>query len=195
MPTTTNFGWTTPTPGGDTGAWGAILNALFDDMDDMLFGWLTESSVFLEGLHSQTLASEGFEPSGDSATPGERQWNAVTSPRHEMQFQGGGGDVVPFYIPLKGFEGYAINTISIWGRVASGAAATASFVKITSLGVETELHAGVSLPGTFGEVQITALDVDVEQRTGNQYFVKIDVDTDAGVVAVTAVAVEASTEP
>lgn len=33
MADTTNYGWTKPTVGGDTGAWGGILNTLFDDAD------------------------------------------------------------------------------------------------------------------------------------------------------------------
>lgn len=33
MADTTNYGWTKPTVGGDSGAWGTILNALFDDVD------------------------------------------------------------------------------------------------------------------------------------------------------------------
>jgi hypothetical protein len=33
MADTVNFGWTKPTVGGDTGAWGTILNTLFDDID------------------------------------------------------------------------------------------------------------------------------------------------------------------
>lgn len=36
MATTTNFGWTKPTVGGDTGAWGTVLNALFDAVDTSL---------------------------------------------------------------------------------------------------------------------------------------------------------------
>lgn len=30
---TTNFGWDVPTVGGDSGAWGTILNTLFNDID------------------------------------------------------------------------------------------------------------------------------------------------------------------
>lgn len=37
MATTTNYGWTKPTVGGDTGAWGGILNALFDAVDTVVF--------------------------------------------------------------------------------------------------------------------------------------------------------------
>lgn len=37
MPTTTNYGWTDPTPGGSTGTWDDILNALFQEIDDELF--------------------------------------------------------------------------------------------------------------------------------------------------------------
>lgn len=33
MATTANFGWTKPTVGGDTGAWGGILNTMADDID------------------------------------------------------------------------------------------------------------------------------------------------------------------
>lgn len=33
MADTANFGWTKPTVGGDAGAWGTILNTLFDNVD------------------------------------------------------------------------------------------------------------------------------------------------------------------
>lgn len=33
MPATTNYGWTLPTPTGDRGAWGAILNTAFQSVD------------------------------------------------------------------------------------------------------------------------------------------------------------------
>lgn len=36
MATTTNYGWTKPTVGGDTGAWGTILNAALDAADASL---------------------------------------------------------------------------------------------------------------------------------------------------------------
>lgn len=36
MPTTANFGWTTPVVGGSSGTWGTILNDLFDDIDEDL---------------------------------------------------------------------------------------------------------------------------------------------------------------
>lgn len=42
MATTTNYGWTKPDVGGSTGAWGGILNSLFDAVDTALF---TVSSV------------------------------------------------------------------------------------------------------------------------------------------------------
>lgn len=37
MADTEHFGWTKPTVGGDAGAWGTILNAALDDIDDDLF--------------------------------------------------------------------------------------------------------------------------------------------------------------
>lgn len=36
MPTTANFGWTTPVDGGSPGVWGALLNTVFDDIDSDL---------------------------------------------------------------------------------------------------------------------------------------------------------------
>lgn len=36
MATTTNYGWTKPTVGGDNGTWGTIANALFDAVDAAL---------------------------------------------------------------------------------------------------------------------------------------------------------------
>lgn len=36
MPTTTNYGWTTPTPAGDSGAWGSILNTAIQAIDTAL---------------------------------------------------------------------------------------------------------------------------------------------------------------
>jgi hypothetical protein len=37
MATTTNYGWTLPTNGGDSGAWGTILNTLLQAVDTALF--------------------------------------------------------------------------------------------------------------------------------------------------------------
>jgi len=37
MATTTNYGWTKPDVNGSTGAWGSILNTLFDAVDSALF--------------------------------------------------------------------------------------------------------------------------------------------------------------
>lgn len=37
MAVTTNYGWTIPTVGGDSGAWGTILNTLFNAIDAALF--------------------------------------------------------------------------------------------------------------------------------------------------------------
>lgn len=37
MPTTPEFGWTTPTVGGDTNEWGQILNDLFDEIDSEVY--------------------------------------------------------------------------------------------------------------------------------------------------------------
>lgn len=36
MPTTSNFGWTTPVDGGSPGVWGALLNAAIDAIDSDL---------------------------------------------------------------------------------------------------------------------------------------------------------------
>lgn len=38
MPTTTNYGWTEPTVGGDSGNWGSILNTLFGAVDSVVHG-------------------------------------------------------------------------------------------------------------------------------------------------------------
>lgn len=56
MATTTNYGWTKPDVGGSTGAWGGILNNLFDAVDSAL---ATVSSVA-----SAALARTGGAMSG-----------------------------------------------------------------------------------------------------------------------------------
>jgi hypothetical protein len=38
MPDTSNYGWTLPTPGGDSGLWGGILNTAFEAIDTDLAG-------------------------------------------------------------------------------------------------------------------------------------------------------------
>jgi len=51
MALTTNYGWTKPDVGGSTGAWGSILNTLFDAVDSALFT--------VSGVASAALAKAG----------------------------------------------------------------------------------------------------------------------------------------
>lgn len=56
MATTTNYGWTKPTVGGDNGAWGTILNSLFDAVDSAL--------KTVENLANAALPKSGGTMSG-----------------------------------------------------------------------------------------------------------------------------------
>lgn len=44
---TTNYGWVTPTDGGSNGAWGALLNTLFQAIDSALFAVSAVASAAL----------------------------------------------------------------------------------------------------------------------------------------------------
>lgn len=56
MATTTNYGWTKPDVGGSTGAWGGILNNLFDAVDTAVFT--------VSGIASAALAKAGGAMTG-----------------------------------------------------------------------------------------------------------------------------------
>lgn len=64
MADTANYGWTKPTVGGDGGAWGGILNTLFDDIDaDLNTLAATVSSV--STVASAALPKAGGEMTGE----------------------------------------------------------------------------------------------------------------------------------
>lgn len=50
MSDTTNFGWTKATVGGDSGAWGTVLNTLFDDIDTDLKTVQNEAKMLIGAL-------------------------------------------------------------------------------------------------------------------------------------------------
>jgi hypothetical protein len=73
MPTTTNYGWTTPTVGGDPSTWGGILNTAIQSVDTSLHGVQTTAAAALPraggtmtgrvDLRAATMALQSLPPS------------------------------------------------------------------------------------------------------------------------------------
>lgn len=64
MATTANYGWTKPTVGGDGGAWGGILNTLFDAIDTDLAALAATVST-VSTTASAALPKAGGEMTGE----------------------------------------------------------------------------------------------------------------------------------
>lgn len=166
MPVTTNFSWTIPTEGGDSGTWDTILNTFINLLDDDL-------QAVAGKLNEQLLipASSGFAPAAQSPN-----W-----------LRGSGGYVVhgaasadSYYIPINDRlrVGQRITAFTSNGGVVGTKTATVSLIHVDALGPgETVISAGHSLP-TGGIAATTTSGLTHDVLADKAYFIKIVVNAD-----------------
>jgi hypothetical protein len=160
MPVTTNYGWTMPTEGGDTGVWDTILNALFQDIDDQVFA--LEGRI--EALEGYALASEIFISGFDSIAPvvnGVAAWDSGG-----VEYANLNPLNLPLRIPLRHLRvGMQITGFQSNGAVAGSRSATVSLYRLHDAGA-TQVSAGHALGSST-----TGLTHDV--LADNQYFLLV----------------------
>jgi hypothetical protein len=174
MPITSGgYGWTVPTVAGDTGAWGTILNALFDTVD-------AAATVLRTAVKTKRRvgAAEGFELNGDYASPDVGKWRRKSSLGAVGVEHAGplGGSPAPYYVPVPLREGLVVTSFESYGSSAAGTGGTASLVRVSASGAETVVSAGHNLPSVAATTTTSALAHTVV--TDMAYYVKITVNSD-----------------
>lgn len=160
---TTYFAWDKPVVGGDTGAWGTILNTLHDAVDaDMR-------------VHAGRLGEQLMIP---AAYGGGATW--VISGGYALHSE---LNVNTFHLPISERlrVGQRITAFSSYGWTSSvDKTATVALVYVSTAGVETVVSAGHSLPvGAIGETTTAGLTHDV--AADRAYFIKVTPNSNAGI--------------
>jgi hypothetical protein len=154
---TTHFGWTQPTVGGDTGAWGTILNTMHDliDADIRVNAGKPSEQLLIPAVNGHGL-----------------QWNSVEASRPSLTAfiaNTPGNLYVPIGERLR--VGQRITGFTSKGAITPNAAATVELWYTDSSG-DTQVSAGHSLPGSLGETTTSGLTHDVV--ADRAYFIKVD---------------------
>lgn len=158
---TTHFAWTQPVVGGDTGAWGTILNTLHDNVDADL------------RVHAGKLSEQLMVP---AAYGGGDTWVIGGGIAQHSSL-----NVFTFYLPIgeRLRVGQRITAFASLGWVNNAAkSATVALVYWDSAGVETIVSAGHSLPvGAVGLTTTAGLIHDV--AVDRMYFLKVTPNSNA----------------
>lgn len=170
MATTTHFGWTKPTVGGDNGAWGGILNTVLDDIDADLDTERDRLTLLDDEVRLAQQRMAWAAPSGNA------YWvplfNGGDSLPGITTTVGLNPSLVPLYIPLPVKEGERITEFKTWGEVQGGDSGDASLVRVDSTGAFTVISAGHAITGGLGFDTTSGLTHDV--LADNFYAVKIN---------------------
>lgn len=170
MADTTNYEWAKPTVGGDTGAWGTILNAAIDAIDLDLFAAEAKADVSLaERMEQPLILTQGG--SGANWTNGLVASADLTD------------SVGDFVIPLPHLRsGMQILSFSSMGNAHTGAAATVQLCYRDAAGSDTIVSAGHSLPSSQALTTTSGLTHDIDIDRG--YFIRVVPSGVAGFVNV-----------
>lgn len=179
MPSSPNFGWTTPTPGGSSGAWGDILNDAIDAIDEAVYptaGKLSEC-----GLLDLTSAESQFR------TAGVCQIDATGV------FLGPGPS--PVYVPIP-FAKPGVRITAFTSRTSGSGAmtGTVSLGYVDNTGAWTQVSAGhATVSGAAADTTTSGLTHDVV--TGRRYFIRIDCTGASGAINVVALTIAVQATP
>jgi hypothetical protein len=155
MPDTTNFGWTMPTPGGDTGIWDTILNTMFQDIDDDVAALQARSDAQHERMLIPAVSGNGLGWIG-SAVNGA------------MFHDSGAGSLI---VPLPHLRpGMRVTGLHVRG-VDADTTSVAVLAYQDDAGANTDVGSGVGLPAALGNVSETSLTHDI--AADRMYYVYI----------------------
>jgi hypothetical protein len=162
---TTNYGWDVPTVGGDVGAWGTILNTVFDDIDTDLKAAedkADEANTFNLAGTRTIMAADGV---GTGATFLDGWLTMV----------GSAGSL--WRLPLRDLrEGQRITAFATHGLVSSGVSLAVSLCYKDVAGTETVVSAGHTHTETSATTKTTSgLTHDV--LADKSYYLKFDPGT------------------
>lgn len=175
MADTTNFGWTKPTVSGSSGAWGTILNTLFDDIDTDL------QKVFTENLHFPILSAGmhavhiGDDPEG----LGETEVTFYRTPDGLFIQSDAGTESHTFMLPISGLAaGMKFTGFKSRGQAPTGTIVTVALRYVTNTGVENVVSSGHSHTTSLATLTVsglsTAIIADVE------YYFHISISRSSG---------------
>jgi len=180
---TTNYGWDVPAVGGDTGAWGTILNLVFDAIDTDL-KTVDDRVVVVEAQADALFLARMLilGASGDGAG-----WAALGKTMAVAVVDVGTGSLT---IPLPHLRpGMRITGFSSFAATSAGTL-TCSLRKVDVAAVDSEVSAGHAVTGALDST--TGLTEDVVADTA--YYLRF-VTTDTGqsvIVSFGRVTVEAA---
>lgn len=170
MANTVNYGWAKPTVGGDTGAWGTILNAALDDIDtdlDAVSDAAVAAQAEVDALATEVRSQPLIKPVGISYN-----WQvAWDGNRHLARFHQGISPLIPLDIPLPHLRvGQRITGFSSRAYRENAAEATVSLIR-ESGGSVTVVSSGHTIDGTESTRSTTGLTHDV--LADNAYCIRI----------------------
>ena len=196
MPTTANYGWTTPTPGGSNGAWGTLLNTVFTEIDADLKA--VSDAVASGGASSAQTPILGVEVVGIPHTA-MLNVNDAFQLRHDQggilvcQTDTSTATWVGHYVLRDLSPGQTLTGFTSTAFAFSMASATMKLGYYDIAGDFTQLGATQNLPVgvIFGAVTVSGLTHEVEEdRT---YVVKLEfIGQGVGSPAVDVVSVQAT---
>ncbi len=107
MPVTTNYGWTMPTEGGDSGTWDTILNTMFQAID-----------TTVKSVENKTDQQYGVAYIPGNAGADGLNFFSSSNPEGAAIHMGG-GLVTPLVIPIRVRPGHRITGWAVRGKDAN----------------------------------------------------------------------------
>lgn len=179
MPVTTNYGWITPTLGGDTGVWDTILNTAFDDIDADVKLIDDRVAALEAGIAGEdtalVMASEGLVYA--------YLFTQHTTNRFYMQWDeaNDAAGAAVLRIPLRhlqtGYEvsGYSITTLNLLN--VAGTTVRARLISVSNENGTTTKHAGhtnATTSSAFNKTSTTGISVLV--GADEQWFIEVIIE-------------------
>lgn len=176
MAVTANFGWIKATVSGDNGAWGTILNTMFDQIDNEVKVAETSAATALAAANVAKAETLAFANAPVQAIEGQETTGSVI--RTGASLSCTANDVV--YIQMRGLApGLRLTQLRSRGIApAGGAALTVTLAYIDNLNVETIVGSTTS-HGTGESTQVGAV-IAHDVAADRSYYFKIALTRGAG---------------
>lgn len=172
MAVTTNYGWTKPTVGGDSGAWGGIVNTVLDSIDAAVKARETEAAAALAAANVAKAENLSF-PLLFTGTLGQAPVSTLGSPTTSRNYQYvnfalGSSDQVLIVVPISGLTpGMRITGYKYRGL--KNCLLTVELLEIDTTGAATTVSSDTSL-GNGAEATITVGSLSKDVTADKHYM-------------------------